>query len=173
MFSCIMLISKSPKFCLLSPSVLPIVWSSPCISINCCLCHLLHDFQGVSHCMSRYHSMFVLFKPSLSTLLCQIVMYFSSYLPALFFLISWFDPFFVPRLLFFCVLYCFSVFFIDLTLSFLTLFWLSTSTHGLPFFFVALIGRIPGFDPLPVTMFMIWITFIITVCWMNDPVYGH
>ena len=118
--------------------------------------------------MSRYHSLFVLFIPSLSSLLCQIVMYFSSYLPAFFCLISLFDPFCVLRLLFLESVFC-----IDLTRSFQTLFWLSTSTHRLPFCFVALIGLIPGFDPWPVTTFMIWITFTITVCWKNDPEYGH
>ena len=89
----------------------------------------------MSPIVSHYHSLFVLFKPSLSTLLCQIVMYFSSYLPALFCLISRFDPFCGPRLLFLESVFC-----IDLTRSFRTLFWLSTSTHGLPLCFVALIG---------------------------------
>ena len=118
--------------------------------------------------MFRYRSLFVPFKPSLSTLLYQIVMYFSSYHPALFCPISRFDPFCVPQLLFLETFFC-----IDLTYCFQTLFWLSTLTHGLPFCIFALIGLIPGFDPLPVIMFLIWITYTITVCWKNDHAYGH
>ena len=118
--------------------------------------------------MSRYRSLSVLFIPSLTLHLGQIVMYLLPYFPALFCLISRFNPFCVPRLLFLE-----SVFSIVLTRCFWTLFWLSTSANGLPFSFVVLIGLIPGFHPLPVTPFMVWITCAITVCWNNDPVHGH
>ena len=56
-----------------------------------------------------------------------------------------------------------SVFSIVLTRCFSTLFWLSTSAHGLHFRFVVLIGLIPSFDLFPATLFRIWITCIITV----------
>ena len=168
MFFHVMFISKSSAFCIYCPSLLPVVWPSLCISISCLVCHWLRHSPGVSHCMSRYRLLSVLFILSLTILLGQIIMYLLSYFPALFCLISRFDPFCVPWLLFLE-----SVFSIVLTHCFWTLFGLLTSAHGLPFCFVVLIGLIPSFDPLPVTPFMIWITCVITVCWNNDPVYGH
>ena len=61
-FSCLLVyFSKSSAFYLLSPSVHPVVWSSPCIHFSCLVLHWLHHSSAVFHCWSHYHLSAVLF----------------------------------------------------------------------------------------------------------------
>ena len=141
------------KFFLLSPSERPLVLPFLCIRFI----PQLFSIVGIIIIYQLFH-----LYPSIFSIRCQIIMHL-SYFPALSSLISLdlCTPAFDFR---FCFLYHFDPLPLDP-------FCFSTSDYGLPFCSVAVIGLISGFNPLRVTPLMIWIVFIITVCWNYDPVY--